>query len=259
MPANTPTGPVRRIRHVAAALQAFPAQLEEDALLRIHQLRFLRADAEERGVEQSRRRRSRRAPARSRDRRVRRRGTPGSSSSARRSVIVSRPSHRLRQNASTSAAPGKRPAMRDDRDRIVDVALRRLARGAPPADARGVDACGSMPLAQSRRASAAGVGCWKIAVAATPCQPALLRACADAFEQAARPAANCRRARRNCRGGRPGRCRAVRRTHRRPRCSSRVDGRLVGRGEFGTRTSGAGSARRSSLPLAVTGSASSRT
>ena len=44
--------PLRFTRRVAATLHAFPAQLEEDALLRIHQLGFARPDAEERGIEQ---------------------------------------------------------------------------------------------------------------------------------------------------------------------------------------------------------------
>ena len=38
-------------RHMACALHAFPAQLEEHALLRVHQFGFERADAEEGGIE----------------------------------------------------------------------------------------------------------------------------------------------------------------------------------------------------------------
>ncbi len=51
MPAYTPTGPGASIGRVAGALHAFPADLEEQALLRVHQLRFLGVDAEEGGVE----------------------------------------------------------------------------------------------------------------------------------------------------------------------------------------------------------------
>ncbi len=40
-----------RVGHIAGTLQALPADLEEHALLRVHQCRFLRADAEEGGVE----------------------------------------------------------------------------------------------------------------------------------------------------------------------------------------------------------------
>ena len=42
----------RLLRHLAGALEAFPGQLEKDALLRVHQLGFAWADAEEAGVEQ---------------------------------------------------------------------------------------------------------------------------------------------------------------------------------------------------------------
>ena len=64
-PANTPIAPVEALGHVARRLQRLPRALDEVAVLRIHDRRVARADAEEARRRTSRRRRARRCGARS--------------------------------------------------------------------------------------------------------------------------------------------------------------------------------------------------
>ena len=111
MPANTPTGVWARVRCVAAALQAFPAQLHEDALLRVHQLGLARRDAEEGRVEQSPRRRSRRVPSRSKGRRERSGQCSGRASSSLKKRDAVAACAQIVPELLDIAAPGNRPAM----------------------------------------------------------------------------------------------------------------------------------------------------
>ncbi len=137
---------------VAGVLEALPADLEELALLRIHQLRFLRADAEEGGVEH---RDVVEDAARLHVARVAAQGggIDGSRSSSRKNVIDSRPAHRLSHSVSMSSAPGKRPDMPMIATGSIDCALW-LARVA-----REARTFARSPL--SSPAIASGVGFWK--------------------------------------------------------------------------------------------------
>ncbi len=244
MPPKTPTGPGRGLGHVAGVLERLPRRLEEMAVLRVHQLRFVRRDAEERRVEQldvvehaaRRARRPDRSRWRDRNRRVelvrpRRRG----STRARRTGS-SRTSRRRR-------APGNRPANADDGDRLVAARPRRAARAASAAG--GVDGPGQRRRRRRREEDRRrDLGQSGLA------QPG---------QQRAAPAASCRRARRSRRARRPDRARARRRRPRRSSPRVRSPARDTAAPARAARWSGAGRAARSSLPLAVTGSAASAT
>ena len=243
MPPNTPTGPGARLGHVAGVLERVPRDLEEVAVLRIHELRFERRDAEERRVEQldvvehaarrARRPGRRAAPPEStgRARRARRRGS------------IRGPSHRLLQNASTSARAGEAAGHADDRDGLVAPSRPRVARGCD-----GVSA--GAPSTQ-RAPAPAGVGAAKKSPAETSASPRV----AQPREQRATPTANRRRARRSRRARRRdrGRARSANAAQIAPR--GRRAARDTAARARAARAPAAGSAARSSLPLAVTGSA----
>ena len=119
-PAKTPIAPAKRLRRVPGVLERLPGDLEELAVLRVHDRRFLRAEAEELAVEHlepvERRGRPHVVPACAAGPGSRRpRAAPPRS--ARR--IDSTPSRRLAQYASIELRARQMRGHADDRDVVL--------------------------------------------------------------------------------------------------------------------------------------------
>ena len=228
MPPNTPTGPGARLGHVAGVLERIPraprgsaAAADPSAPPRAARCRRSRRRT-------ARRRRARRAPARRRDRCAARRDRRVELVRRRRSVIDSRPSHRLLPELLDVAAPGEAAGHADDRDRLVGVRTRARERGA-----------GGAPASSSACASAAGVGAAKNDRRRDLGHAERRAACASSAQRQQRVAAELEEV---VEARRPGRGRAPRRTR------AQISGLAIARPARGTAVPAR--AARSSAPAA---------
>ena len=130
-PAKTPTSSRRHAGGVARVLERLPGALQEEPVLRVDDLGLARAEAEERGVEEVDVLEHAPARARTGGSQQPRVDARGGSSSSVKNVIDSTPRRRLCQSCARSAAPGKRPAMPDDRDGLHGLGHGAHRAGAP--------------------------------------------------------------------------------------------------------------------------------